>query len=97
MVKRGGDWEEILKNASQKARAHEIHHKHTIRKIVDTLKKLLTVELLIGLLAAFSLYKFYGTAELFKTLLNWTIGITLATTVVTFMVNRYKKLLHVRR
>jgi hypothetical protein len=90
-------WEDILKKADVRARAQEAHERHTLRKFVDTLKKLLTVELLIGMIAAFSLYVYFGWEQLFKTLLNWTIGITLASTVVTFMVNRYKKLLHLRK
>ncbi|MBR9691989.1 hypothetical protein GOV06_04325 [Candidatus Woesearchaeota archaeon] len=88
------EWAELIKHAARKERAKEIHERNVLRKFVITLKKLLTVELLIGLIAALSLYIFFGWAELARTLLNWIIGITLATTVVAFMINRYKKLLH---
>ncbi|MBW2995816.1 hypothetical protein KY332_00790 [Candidatus Woesearchaeota archaeon] len=94
---RGSKWEDILKKASIKAKAQELHERNALKKFVNTLKRLLTVELLIGIIAAFSLYAYFGWEQLFRTLLNWTIGITLASTVVTFMVNRYKKLLHLRK
>ena len=90
-------WEDIIKDAAVRARAKELQEKRAIIKFISTLKKLLTIELLVGIVAAFSLYVYFGAEELFRTLLNWTIGITLATTVVTFMINRYKKILNLVR
>jgi uncharacterized membrane protein len=95
MVKRS--WENVVKDATFQARARELRRKNALKKFVSALKKLLTVELLIGLIAAFSLYVYFGAEELFRTLLSWVIGITLATTVITFMVDRYKKVLQVAR
>ncbi len=91
------EWEAVLKDAAYKARAKELREKNVLKKFVISLKKLLTIELLVGIIAAFSLYMYFGAEELFRTLLSWTIGITLATTVVTFMVNRYKRLLQIAR
>ncbi len=91
------EWETVLKDAAYRARAKELREKNALKRLVSSLKKLLTIELLVGVVAAFSLYVYFGAEELFRTLLNWTIGITLATTVVTFMVNRYKRLLNIAR
>ncbi|MBD3354744.1 hypothetical protein GF361_02035 [Candidatus Woesearchaeota archaeon] len=90
------EWEEMIKRAAVKAKEKELHEKRTLRKFVDSLKTVLTMELLVGVFAAFSLYIFFGWNDLFKVLLSWTIGITMVSTVVTLMVDRYKKLIHLR-
>ena len=42
----------------------------------------LPIPILIGLIAAYILYYFYGPKVLIQALLSWTIGITLVTTMV---------------
>ena len=89
-------WVEIL-NKAEKAQAHEKHKKNVFKKFTLSLRRLLTFELLIGIIAAFMLYVGFGWNELQRTLLSWIIGITMVSTMITFMVNRYNKLLHFKR
>ena len=90
------NWESILKKAAAKAKAQEVHHKNVVEKFVDVLKKVLTFELFIGLLAAFVLYLYFGWEALFKTFLSWIIGITMVSTIITIMIDKYKKILHLK-
>ncbi len=87
-------WEDIVKEAALRTRATEVHKRKAFVKYVSLLKKLVTVELLIGVVAAFSLYMEFGWKELERTLLSWIIGITLVATIITFMISRYNKITH---
>ncbi|MEE9525194.1 MAG: hypothetical protein V3V78_01135 [Candidatus Woesearchaeota archaeon] len=91
------EWEKMVRKADFKARQQVMHERNALRRFVNTLKRALTFELLIGLIAAFSLYVYFGWDALFKTLLNWVIGITMVSTVITIMVDKYKKLLHLNK
>jgi hypothetical protein len=91
------DWEKMVRKADLKARQQEIQEKKALRRFVDILKVKLPFELMLGITAMFLLYSFFGPGQLFKTLLNWIIGITMASTIVTFMIDRYKKLLHLNK
>lgn len=89
-------WVEILKKA-ETARAHEAHKENAFKKFALSMRRILTFELLIGIIAALILYVGFGWNELQRTLLSWIIGITMVSTMITFMVNRYNKLLHFKR
>jgi hypothetical protein len=89
-------WAEILKKA-EKAQAHETHKKNVFKKFTLSLRRFLTFELLIGIVAALILYAGFGWTELQRILLSWIIGITMVSTMITFMVNRYNKLLHFKK
>ena len=88
-------WEELIRESEQRIRAREMQERRLFRRYVTALRQLITVELLIGLIAVFSMYMQFGWRELERTLLSWTIGITVAATLVTFMINKYKKITHV--
>ena len=89
-------WEELVKEAERRLSEKEARERRLLYRYVATLKKLITVELLIGIIAAFSMYMQYGWKELERTLLSWIIGITLAATIVTFMIERYKRITHIK-
>ena len=89
MVAKG--WAEILKEADAKIQAREIKEKKAFRKYSDVLTRLIPVQVLIGIAAAFYFYLRFGWSALEKTLLTWIIGLTLAATIVTFMIGKYKK------
>lgn len=52
---------------------------------------MITIEIIIGLVAVFLMYYKFGLDRLIETLLNWTIGITIVTTLVVGFIKRYGK------
>jgi len=87
-------WEELVNQTEQRMHAREKHKNKLFEKYVTVLRRLITVELLIGIIAAFSMYMQFGWVELERTLLSWIIGITMVSTIITFMIDRYKKITH---
>ena len=87
-------WEELLKKADSSVRAREIREKKAFKKYADVLLSLVPIQMLIGVLAAIYFYLRFGWQDLEKVLLSWIIGLTLAATIVTFMINKYKKVTH---
>ena len=87
-------WEDFTKEAGQNRRVYDAKKKRFFEDYLSNLKKFLTVEIIIGIIAAFLLYTRFGIAELQRTILSWIIGITLVMTIVTAMMNRYKKIFH---
>jgi type IV secretory pathway VirB2 component (pilin) len=89
------EWEGIVKKAAIKSAIKSDNQKKNIfEKYAESLKGLVTVELLVGIIAAFSMFILFGWDELERTLLSWIIGITLVMTILTYMANRYKKITH---
>jgi hypothetical protein len=84
-------WAELIKEADAKVRAREIKEKRAFRKYTNVLLKLVPIQVLIGIVAAFYFYMRFGWSDLEKTLLTWIIGLTLSATIVTVMINKYKK------
>ena len=93
-LEKSNHWEKVIKHAEIRMREKSYKEKDFFTKVVDTAKKFLTVELLVGIIAAFSMYMQFGWLELERTLLSWIIGITLVATLLTVMVNRYRRITH---
>lgn len=89
-------WEQIVKETEKSMKRRDQHRHSLLGRYVSMLRKLMTIELLVGVTAAFSMYMQFGWEELEKTLLSWIIGLTIAATLVTFMIGRYKKITHIR-
>lgn len=87
-------WEDFVKEVDQNRRIYNAKKKRLFEDYLSNLKKFLTLEIIIGIVAAFLLYTRFGIVELQRTILSWIIGITLVMTIVTAMMNRYKKIFH---
>lgn len=94
MSDKSNHWEKVIKHAEIRMKEKSYRDKTPLDKFLETTKKFLTVELLVGIIAAFSMYMQFGWLELERTLLSWIIGITLVATLMTVMVNRYRKITH---
>ena len=85
-------WEESLKDAIAKNKIEVVvnEKKQPYDYFLNSLRKLFTINLAIGLLAALLMLIVYGANELVRTLLAWIIGITL---IATFgaVINKYSK------
>jgi hypothetical protein len=87
---------------AQKEKVEEIVKKHTERekrKQEKEAKQLFRVvlhftsfPLLFGFIAALGFYHYYGFDALRRTVLSWTIGITLIATLYTTFINKLKNL-----
>ena len=85
-------WEKWLREqVAKKNIVLEVKERIDLRKYVPTIKALLTVEIIIGLLAIFLMYYKFGSDKLVETLLSWTIGVTIVTTIVTGIIGKYGK------
>ncbi len=87
-------WEDFIKETERNRMVYEAENKLKFEKYLTSLKGLLTLEIVIGFMAAFLLYTRFGMAELQRIVLSWIIGITLVMTIVTAMINRYKRIFH---
>jgi len=86
-------WEDILKNAVKgHGKSEEIKKKRVLEEFVSHLRAHVKFEIVIGLFAAYLLYYLFGFDVLIKTLLSWAIGITLVATVITSLINKYKRI-----
>ena len=86
------EWEHFVNKSSLRDKHTNIRGNSLFYKVVETLRRIVTIELLIGVIAAFSYYMLFGAADLEKTLLSWVIGLTLASTMLTLMIGRYKRI-----
>ena len=89
-------WEQIIKETERSIKRRDQYKHSLLGRYVSMLRKLVTIELLVGITAAFSMYMQFGWEELEKTLLSWIIGLTIAATLVTFMIERYKKITQIK-
>ena len=87
-------WEDLLRRADARVEAKEIKEKRDFRRYTEALLRTVPIQALIGITAAFYFYLRFGWSDLERVLLTWVIGITLAATLVTFMINKYKKIIH---
>ena len=86
-------WERWLREqVAKKKIILEVQERVDLRKYVSTIKALLTAEIAVGLLAIFLMYYKFGSDKLIETLLNWVIGVTIVTTIVTGIIGKYGKL-----
>ena len=85
-------WERWLREqVAKKKIILEVKERVDLRKYVSTIKALLTAEIAVGLLAIFLMYYKFGSDKLIETLLNWVIGVTIVTTIVTGIIGKYGK------
>jgi hypothetical protein len=88
-----GEWGRLVKEAAAREKVREFNERRAAnRRYIDILKKLVTLELLIGIIAAYSYYMLFGAQELEKTLLSWVIGLTLASTLIALTMKRYGRI-----
>jgi len=84
-------WEEwIRKQIEKKKVVLEVKQKRDLKKYLSTIKGLITIEIIIGLLAVFFMFYKFGGDKLIETLLDWIIGITIVTTIIV-IIGRYGK------
>lgn len=76
---------EILHEVVERERARKIKQKQQVTSVFEKLKKVITIPLVIGFIAAFLMYQYYGWDELIRSLLSWTIGLTILATIITVL------------
>ena len=86
------NWNDIIRQAEINSKKEEAKERRDRKKYILVLRKFISVQLLIGLIAAFSLYMEFGWQELERILLSWVIGLTLVGTFLTILVERYRKI-----
>ena len=72
--------------------SEEVKKKKILEEFVSHLKNHIKFEIVIGIVAAYLLYLLFGFDVLIKTLLSWAIGITLVATVITSLLNKYRRI-----
>ncbi|MBD3263229.1 hypothetical protein GF374_02515 [Candidatus Woesearchaeota archaeon] len=75
----------ILHNEFEKERAERIKKQRQTYKVMNKLKKIISVPIIIGVAAAIIMWFFYGWDVLLRTLLSWTIGLTILATIITLL------------
>jgi len=79
--------EKLIKEVIEKeqlVRAKSLARK---RALLNSLKRAITIPIIIGIIAALTMYFIYGIDELVYTLLNWTIGLTIAAAIISTLKN----------
>ena len=81
------------KKKEEHAKAYEKYKRdESFAFFKSNFKSIISIPIIIGVIAAIVMYYRFGWIELEKTLLSWTIGLTLLATIVTLL-ERYTKLL----
>lgn len=62
-------------------------HKHW----ETTIKKYISIPIIVGIAASAAIYTYFGGEELFKTLLSWTVGVTIVVTFVAALAKGHEK------
>ena len=71
----------------------ELKKRKKVRSVdLKKLNKFISVPIIVGVLAAMITYQQYGWDFLKRTLLSWTIGVTIVTTVIAIMEKHSRKL-----
>lgn len=85
------DWESFVKELSLKKYDRENKKEVVVKKLFKGVFAILSIEIVIGVIAAFFVYYIFGAKELLKMCLSWIIGITFIATIVTAFMNWYHK------
>lgn len=85
-------WEERLNNILSKRRQVNKRRKDVaLKNFFKSMFALVSVEIVLGCIAAYLMWRLYGVMELLKIILSWTIGMTIMTTFVTALLRKYHK------
>lgn len=77
------EWQaQIRKTIHEEHQREEKIAQRKAKEAAHKYKKYLPVPIVIGIIACIIMYKEYGIEQLIETILSWTIGITIITTII---------------
>jgi len=76
---------ELLHDVFEKERSHKLKKQQKISTTLYKLRKAISIPIIIGIFAAVLMWKFYGWDNLARTLLSWTIGLTILAAIITLL------------
>lgn len=89
------EWKDYVHNKS-KFESYQLKNKKTIKinKLIPSFAKLIPVPIIIGLIASYTMVRFYGWKTFGETILSWVIGITIVTIGVATVLSKIKSKLN---
>lgn len=75
----------IFREIVEKERTQKVKHKQKFTDVLNKVKRVMTIPLIIGFIAAFLMYHYFGWDKLIHSLLSWTIGLTILATIITVL------------
>lgn len=76
---------EILHDVFEQERSHKLKKQQKISTILYKLRRAISIPIIIGFFAAILMWWKFGWETLAKTLLSWTIGLTILVAIVTLL------------
>lgn len=77
------DWHPMKKEKKSKVKNFHVF----LNKIFG----MLSFQIIIGVFAAYSMYKIFGLGELLRTFLSWMIGVTIVAAFISALINKFHK------
>lgn len=85
-------WEEVVKEALRDRDKIEIYkRRRELREYYAKLKRFIPIPLITGIVAAYFMYRLYGSEDLLKSLLGWVIGLTLIATIIASLPGKIRR------
>lgn len=85
--KKGITWEEMILRSAH----YENKKKSELNELIKRIRRLMTIPIVIGVLAAILLWLRHGYHALEEAVLSWTIGMTLIGTLIASAIGKIKK------
>jgi hypothetical protein len=94
MLRRAWEKYKIKKSMQEKhGKSYEqLKFKESVEFVEKHFKSILSVPIIIGILAAYLMYRDFGFPKLEEVLLSWTIGLTIVAAIITLL-EKYTKIL----